>query len=605
MLKFEVKPFDVLFLGSGRPFHVGDTAVSIFPPLPHTLAGAICSKIYHERKINPSRVLKRIYGPFLHFSSGKEKLIYFPKPFDICRGRKKEEKIQEVYLLRPFERNTRVFKPENTNKPEEIDNLAVYYGSEEVEPFKGFVSQGGLKDWLEGRKINKDDIKTPQEIFKEEKRVGIRQDVSVHTVVQEDGLYRIDFVRLKENWSLVFWVNFNYGDKNMEKILYIDCFSGISGDMMVGALLDLGIDIPFLKSELKKLNITGYSVTCSEVKKGSIKAKKFNVKVTAPQPARNYGDIKRLIGESKLDTEIKKMSLSIFKVVAEAEAAVHGYDVNNVHFHEIGAVDSIIDIVCTAICLSNLKVGSFYCSSVPMGSGFVNGSHGKLPVPAPATVEILKKIPVYGGNFNFEVTTPTGAAIIKTLVSSFGNIPYMEIEKIGYGAGNNKGKEIPNILRLLKGIIKNELDIMEENLIVLSANIDDSTPEILGYLMEELFKNNALDVWIEPIYMKKNRPAFKINVLCRVELEQEIINLILLESTTLGVRRAEVKRYSVSSEIKTVRLPYGEVKVKVGNLKGREINISPEFESCKKLAKETGKPLKQIYHDAILFFSRR
>jgi len=244
MLKFEIKPFDVLFLGSGKPFHVGDTAVSIFPPLPHTLAGAICSKIYHERKINPSRVLKRIYGPFLHFSSGKEKLIYFPKPFDICRGRKKEEKIQEVYLLRPFERNTRVFKPENTNKPEEIDNLAVYYGSEEVEPFKGFVSQGGLKDWLEGRKINKDDIKTPQEIFKEEKRVGIRQDVSVHTVVQEDGLYRIDFVRLKENWSLVFWVDFNYEDKDMERV-------NLKNDEDVVEIFDSGMKVLKLGGEMK------------------------------------------------------------------------------------------------------------------------------------------------------------------------------------------------------------------------------------------------------------------------------------------------------------------------------------------------------------------
>jgi len=217
MLKFKIRPFDVLFLGSGRPFNLGDTAVSLFPPSSHTLAGAICSKIYHEREVNPSRVLKTVYGPFFLFSNEKEKLIYFPKPFDIYKGRKKEGKIQEVYLLRPFNRNARVFKPENTNKPGGIDTLAVYYGSEEVESFNGFISQEALKNWLEGRKIGKDDVKMPQEIFEEERRVGIKQDTSVHTVVQEDGLYRIDFVRLRENWGLVFWVNFNYGDKNMEK----------------------------------------------------------------------------------------------------------------------------------------------------------------------------------------------------------------------------------------------------------------------------------------------------------------------------------------------------------------------------------------------------
>jgi len=244
MLKFEIKPFDVLFLGSGKPFQVGDTAISIFPPLPHTLAGAICSKIYHEREINPSRVLKTIYGPFLLFSNDKEKLIYFPKPLDIYRVRKKEEKIQEVYLLRPFNRNAGVFKPENTNKLGEIDTLAVYYGSEEVEPFNGFISQEGLKNWLEGRKIDRDDVKMPQEIFEEERRIGIKQDTSVHTVVQEDGLYRIDFVRLRENWGLVFWINFNYGDENMEK-------ANLKSDEDVFEIFDSDIKVLKLGGEMK------------------------------------------------------------------------------------------------------------------------------------------------------------------------------------------------------------------------------------------------------------------------------------------------------------------------------------------------------------------
>jgi len=391
----------------------------------------------------------------------------------------------------------------------------------------------------------------------------------------------------------------------MERVLYIDCFSGISGDMMVGALLDLELDFLYLKNELKKLNITGYNIDCKEIKVNSIKAKNFDVKVTGSQPYRNYEDIKRIIGESNLDTGVKKISLDTFHLIAKAEAGVHGYDIDKIHFHEVGAVDSIIDIVSTAIGLKNLKIESFYSSNIPLGSGFVYSSHGKLPVPAPATVEILKEMPVYGGNFDFEVTTPTGAAIIKTLAAKFGGIPVMEIEKIGYGAGSNIKKETPNILRLLKGVARDRYEPKEENLIMLSANIDDSTPEIMGYLQEKLLKNRVLDVWVEPIYMKKNRPAFKLCVLCGRESEPEIIDIILLESTTLGIRKEEVKRYSISREIKTVKLPYGEVKVKIGTYKGKKVNISPEFESCSKLAKKTGKPLKEIYQDVILFFSRR
>jgi len=391
----------------------------------------------------------------------------------------------------------------------------------------------------------------------------------------------------------------------MKKILYIDCFSGISGDMMVGALLDLGIDFSFLKSELKKLNIAGYDITCREIKIGSLKAKKFDVEITGPQPGRNYNDIKRIIGESSLGAGIKKISLNVFKLIAEAEARIHGFDMDKIHFHEVGAVDSIVDIVSTAICIKSLEIESSYSSIVPLGNGLIDSPHGKLPVPAPAAVEILKGIPVYGGNFDFEVTTPTGAAIIKTLAAEFGEIPRMEIERVGYGAGSFIKKEIPDVLRILKGVSDDKYKPKEENLIMLSANIDDSTPEIMGYLQEKLLKNKVLDVWAEPIYMKKNRPSFKLCVLCNRESEPEIIDTILLESTTLGIRRKEVKRFSIDRKIITVKLPYGEVRVKIGTHRGKEINISPEFESCSKLAKKTGKPLKEIFQDAILFFSRK
>lgn len=390
-----------------------------------------------------------------------------------------------------------------------------------------------------------------------------------------------------------------------KKILYIDCFSGISGDMMVGALCDLGVDLLFLKNELNKLDIHGYDIDCEEIKAGPIKTKKFIVHLTGSQPHRNFEDIKKMIGESSLDKDVKKISLDIFHQIAEAEATVHDYDMSKIHFHEVGAVDSIIDIVSTAIGLVFLKIGSFYSSNVPLGSGFVKSSHGKLPVPAPATLEILKKIPVYGGNFDFEVTTPTGAAIIKTLAARFGGIPDMEIEKIGYGAGSKLKKETPNVLRLLMGAATDKTGLCEENLIVLSANIDDSTPEIIGYLQETLIKGRSLDVWVELIYMKKNRPAFKLCVLCDRDSEREVIGKIFSESTTLGIRREEIKRYSIDREIKTIKLPYGEVRVKTGTYRGKRVNISPEFESCSKLAEKTGKPLKEIYQDVILFFSKR
>ncbi len=391
----------------------------------------------------------------------------------------------------------------------------------------------------------------------------------------------------------------------MEDIIYIDCFSGISGDMMVGALLDMGLDFSFLKNELKKLDISGYSIDCREVKRGSIKAKKFDVKLTGLQPNRDYRGIKEIIISSKLDAAVKKISLDIFKLIAEAEAKVHGCSAERIHFHEIGALDSIIDIVSTAIGIKSLNTGLFYSSRIPLGGGFVDSAHGKLPVPAPATIEILKGLPVFGGNFDFEVTTPTGAAIIKSIAVGYGEIPPLVIKKVGYGAGSRKSKEILNVLRILSGTIEDRYGTGAENLVMLSTNIDDSNPEIIGYLQQKLLKNKALDVWTEPIYMKKGRPAFKLCILCDKQSEPSVVDTVLMESTTLGIRKQEVIRYSAGRKIEAVRLPYGEVKVKIGTHKGKEVTVSPEFESCRRLAKRTGISLKKVYQDAILFFSKR
>ncbi len=391
----------------------------------------------------------------------------------------------------------------------------------------------------------------------------------------------------------------------MEKILYIDCFSGISGDMMAGALLDMGLDFSLLKDELKKLNIDGYSIDCREVIINSIKAKKFDVKVTAAHPKRDYRDVKKVIKSSRIDKGVMKISLDIFKIIAEAEARVHNCSIDRVHFHEVGAIDSIIDIVSAAIGIKNLKAASFHSSKIPLGTGFVDTANGRFPVPAFATIDILKGLPVFGGDFNFEVTTPTGAAILKSVVNKFGPIPPMVIEKIGYGAGSRKSEKIPNVLRILSGVAKDKDVPGSEDLVMLSANIDDDNPEIIGYIQEKLLENSTLDVWTEPIYMKKSRPAFKLCILCDKKSEAKIVNTVFLESTTLGIRRKEVKRYSIDRKIKTADLPYGKVRVKVGIHKGEEVTISPEFESCSKLATKTGRPLKEIYQDAILFFSKR
>ena len=408
----------------------------------------------------------------------------------------------------------------------------------------------------------------------------------------------------------------------MKKILYIDCFSGISGDMMVGALIDLGIGLKYIISELKKIDLSGYDIKVDKLKVNAIISTKFDVIIKTKQPERNFKQIISIIKNSSLNKSIIDLSLRIFEEIAKAEAKVHSHNIEDVHFHEIGALDSIIDIVSTAICLNKLEINLnsdlVYSREIPLGKGTASTMHGIIPVPAPATLEILKGLPVYGGNFDFEVTTPTGAAIVKTISKKFGEIPPMIIEKIGLGAGSRSSRkltEIPNILRLLKGTVNenehcyrsiaSENMLVMENLILVTTNIDDSTPEILSYLLEKIFRIKIPDAWIEPVYMKKNRSAFKLCVLTSRDLLDEVLKLIFTESTTFGVRIEEVKRFALDRLIKTVKLPYGEVKIKIGKYKGKEITFSPEFESCAKLARKKGKPIKEVYRDAMFFLSSK
>ncbi|MGM0367892.1 MAG: nickel pincer cofactor biosynthesis protein LarC [Actinomycetota bacterium] len=388
----------------------------------------------------------------------------------------------------------------------------------------------------------------------------------------------------------------------MGKFLYIDCFSGISGDMMVAALMDLGIDIEILRAELGKLDIGGYQIEAKKVKRNNVAVHKFNVEIDEGQPLRNYGSIKKLIGASRLKEKVKGEAIEIFEIIARAESKVHGIGIDKVHFHEIGAVDSIIDILATVICIDKLEIRKIYSKSIPTGKGFTKSMHGTIPVPAPATLEILKGIPVYGGDFDFEVTTPTGAAIVKKYVIKFCDLPEMSIVKIGMGTGNNMGKNYPNILRLVYGNLK---ACGGENLSLLSTNIDDCSSEIMGYVLGKLFKLGVNDAWIENIIMKKNRPGFKLCIICPERIEEQVADLVFRQTTTFGIRTQKFRRHCLEREIQKAKLPYGQVEIKIGYFKGEAVTVEPEYDSCKKLAEKTGKPLKQVYQDAKFLFSSK
>ena len=407
-------------------------------------------------------------------------------------------------------------------------------------------------------------------------------------------------------------------------ILYIDCFSGISGDMFIGAALDLNaeaLDAEILLRELSKIDLDGYEVSISKVKRGSVYGTLFDVKTNKKHPQRDFRDIKALVNNSSLKKGVKDLALRIFSEIARAESIIHSKSHDSVHFHEVGAVDSIIDIVSASIVVDLLNIEKVYGSMVPLGRGTAKTMHGLIPVPAPATIEILKGVPVYGGGFDFEVTTPTGASIMKVLVEKYGGFPDIIIENTGLGAGSrvSSGRaSLPNVLRLVLGkplhslrtgvISSGRIEQMpEENpgALLISTNIDDSTPEITGYVLEKILEEGALDTWVEPIYMKKNRPSFKLCTLCSREKMDGVLETIFKETSTLGVRIQEITRFTLRRKMEKVKLPYGEVDIKIGLFDGREVTFSPEYRSCLKLAKNSGRTLKEIYRDALFFLSKR
>jgi len=391
------------------------------------------------------------------------------------------------------------------------------------------------------------------------------------------------------------------------KILYYDCFSGISGDMNLGALIDLGVNKDYIINELSKLNIAGYKIEVSTDNRKGITGTRVDVMLDTADSHhhhehRNLKDIETIIDNSLLSDKVKSLSKNIFLKVAEAEAKVHGKPIKEVHFHEVGAVDSIVDIVGAAIALDYLKVHKIFASPVELGGGFVKCAHGIFPVPAPATSEILKNVPVKMGAVNFETTTPTGAAILAATVSEFTEKMEFKINKVSYGIGH-RDTEIPNVLRVYLGEIndgtihKKSIEKDLEEAVIIECNIDDMNPELYDYTIERLFSSGAMDVFLTPIIMKKGRPGIKLTVLCSESLELDLTNIMLRETTTLGVRKYLTQKTMLKREGSTINTKYGEVRIKTSFLNGEIIKVKPEYEDCKRIAYEKNMPISTIYEE--------
>ena len=380
-------------------------------------------------------------------------------------------------------------------------------------------------------------------------------------------------------------------------IAYLDCFSGISGDMLLGALVDAGLAIQDLRAELAKLPLSGYEVSAERVTRGGIAGTRVEVRTEPEHTHRGLEDILAIIGRAELPGEVTGPARRTFQRLAEAEARVHSRSLEEVHFHEVGAVDAIIDIVGAFCGLYRLGIQEVYASPLPLGGGWVDTSHGRLPVPAPATVELLRGVASYGGPVEAELVTPTGAAIVTTAAKEFGPMPPMTINMIGWGAGK---KELahPNLLRVFLG--EPSVRPLEQQLSLIETNIDNMNPELFGHVMEALFEAGALDVYYTPIVMKKSRPATLVSVLAEPPLVDMLTEILFRETTTLGVRVAEVSRRCLEREWREVETEWGMVRVKVGRLNGEVVNIAPEYEDCARLANEKSVPAKVVWEAARL-----
>jgi uncharacterized protein (TIGR00299 family) protein len=390
------------------------------------------------------------------------------------------------------------------------------------------------------------------------------------------------------------------------KVAYFDAFSGLSGDMTVGALLDCGLDVAVLERELASLRIGGFRVRRETRERSGIQATKFVVEID-DQPShrhasrdahehRTFRDLRELIRQSGLAPRVCELALQVFVRLAEAEGRVHGVEPDQVTFHEVGAIDSIVDIVGAAWAIDALGIDDLVVSPLPLGSGMVPSAHGPLPVPGPATAELLRGFAVRIGDGQGELVTPTGAAIVAALARP-GDVPEtLRVEHVGYGAGDRELPDRPNLLRVLVGERGAAIGI--DSLLVLETNLDDFNPELCGHVMDRLFAEGARDVFFTPIHMKKNRPATLLSVLADPERRERLVATLFSETSTLGIRVSPVERLRIERESREVETRFGRVRVKLGRDPGGHVNVSPEYEDCKRVAVASGAPLKIVYQEA-------
>jgi uncharacterized protein (TIGR00299 family) protein len=382
------------------------------------------------------------------------------------------------------------------------------------------------------------------------------------------------------------------------KVAYFDCFSGISGDMILGSLIDAGLSHHILLKHLERLPLPGFSVQIEKVTKCGISGTKVNVLTQDCHTHRHLQDIYSILEQSKLEHDVIKTAKKIFQNLAQAEAKVHNTTPDNIHFHEVGAVDAIVDIVGAVVGLKELGIEEIYVSPLNLGAGFVECEHGTIPVPAPATVELLKGVPSYTSDVRQELVTPTGAAIITTLAKEFGSMPELVVDCAGYGAGERDLK-IPNLLRVIVGEHKQISNYHTDKNIILETNIDDMNPEFFDFLFYRLSKEGALDVSLTPIYMKKNRPGTLLRVLAKENNKDNLIKAIFEETTTLGIRTYSANQISLPLEFRPIETKYGTIRIKIKKISGKSTQVLPVYEDCRLAAIKYGLPVKHVYDEVV------
>ncbi|MDQ3755846.1 MAG: nickel pincer cofactor biosynthesis protein LarC [Acidobacteriota bacterium] len=386
------------------------------------------------------------------------------------------------------------------------------------------------------------------------------------------------------------------------KTLYFDCFAGASGDMILGALVSAGVDARLLVEHLARLNVEGFEISFETVDRSGISATRAHVQARDERQHRHLSDILKLIEASSLTESVKKRAAKIFIRLGEAEARVHNVALEQIHFHEVGALDAIVDVVGACIGFELLGVEKFMASPLHVGSGTVEMAHGRFPVPPPAVVELLRDAPIYATDIKGELMTPTGAAIISSVCEDFGPLPALRVARTGYGAGAREYGNFPNVLRVFIGesAAANET----EKALVVETNIDDCSPQLIGHVMERVLAAGALDCYFTPVQMKKNRPGVLVTILCRLPDRETMFELLFSETTTIGVRCYEVERRTLDRVFVSVQTSFGAVSIKVARLNGRVVNATPEFEECRTAALRAGVPLREVEAEAREVFMR-